>query len=217
MEQKIEDIINLHEDKVKALTQKIEDCEKAKVLDEKVKSLEEKQTNLIEESHERYKCNQCDFTTYYRKGLKIHKKKMHKVYTCADCDEIFDKMRDFKVHSYTHSYTNTENTNRCKNCDFDTDCVDSIEVHVGACRKQDFECGLCGVGFKLREDLKIHLKTCEIYECQSSSCWLREINLSEMKKHIREKHTLTTKLNHLIMDREKQYIVNSTSYSLKDV
>ena len=39
--------------------------------------------------------------------------------------------------SYNHSYTNTDkNTNRCKNCDFDTDCVDSIEVHMGACRNK---------------------------------------------------------------------------------
>ena len=57
---------------------------------------------------------------------------MHKVYTCTLCDEIFDKIRYFKVHSYNHSYTNTdENRNRCKNCAFDTDCVNSIEVHEG--------------------------------------------------------------------------------------
>ena len=73
---------------------------------------------------------------------------MHKVYTCADCDEIFDEIWDVKVHSYNHSYTNTDkNTNRCKNCDFDTDCVDSIEVHEGACGK-NFECGLCEEEFK---------------------------------------------------------------------
>ena len=33
---------------------------------------------------------------------------MHKVYTCADCDKIFDKIWDVKVHSYNHSYTNTD-------------------------------------------------------------------------------------------------------------
>ena len=27
-----------------------------------------------------------------------------------------------------------------------------------------------------------------VFECQSSSCWLRDVNISEMKKHIREKH-----------------------------
>ena len=215
---KIEEIVNLQGEKIKELTEKIRDCEKANVLDEKFKNLEEKQINLIEESNKNYRCNQCDFTTYYKKGLKIHKKKMHKVYTCADCDEIFDKIRDFKVHSYNHSYTNTDkNTNKCKNCDFDTDCVDSIEVHVGACRKQNFECGLCGEEFKLLENLEMHLQTCEIYECQSSSCWLRGVDISEMKKHIREKHSSTTKLNHLKMDREKQHIVSSNSYFLKDL
>ena len=38
---------------------------------------------------------------------------MHKVYTCAACDEIFEKIWDVKVHSYNHSYTNTDkNTNK---------------------------------------------------------------------------------------------------------
>ena len=213
---KLEEKVKNLEIKIVELTEKIENCEKANVLDEKFKNLEEKQINLIEESNEKYKCNQCDFTTYYKKGLKIHKKKMHKVYTCTLCDEIFDKIRDFKVHSYNHSSTNTdENRNKCKNCDFDTDCVDSIEVHVGACREQNFDCGLCGKEFKVREDLEIHLNTCEIFECQD--CWLRDVNISEMKNHIRGKHSSTTQVNHLKMDREKQHIVSSSSYFLKDL
>ena len=32
---------------------------------------------------------------------------MHKVYPCADCEDIFDTERDAKVHSYTHYYTET--------------------------------------------------------------------------------------------------------------
>ena len=62
-------------------------------------------------------------------------KKMHKVYTCADCDKIFDKIRYFKVHSYNLSYTNTDkNRDEFKNCYFDTGCVDSIEVTPLRCR-----------------------------------------------------------------------------------
>ena len=47
-------------------------------------------------------------------------------------------------------------------------------------------------------------------ECQD--CWLRDLTLSEMKNHIRGKHSPTSKVNHLKMDREKKHIVSSTSY-----
>ena len=40
-----------------------------------------------------------------------------------------------------------------------------------------------------------------VFECQSPSCWLRDVSISEMKKHIREKHSSTAKLNHLKIDR----------------
>ena len=40
-----------------------------KVREEKIIFLGEKQTNLIEDSKEKYKCNKCYFTTYYKKGL----------------------------------------------------------------------------------------------------------------------------------------------------
>ena len=137
---------------------------------------------------------------------------MHKVFSCSNCDEIFDTKRDFKVHSYTHSFTNEKDTNKCKNCEFESESIDTIEVHVGKCREKNFECGLCGDEFLVKEDVDLHLKTCEIYEC--SSCWLRGKNRSEMKKHIREKHDNSTKLNHLKMEKEE---VNSISYNLKDI
>ena len=134
---------------------------------------------------------------------------MHKVFSCSTCDEIFDTKRDFKVYSYTHSFTNTEkDTNKCKNCEFESESIDTIEVDVGKWRDENFECGLCGDEFLV----DLHLKSCEIYEC--SFCWLRGKNRSEMKKHIREKHCNSTKLNHLKMEKDK---VNSTSYNLKDI
>ena len=183
----------------------------------KLKNLEEKQTNLIEESNKKYKCNKCDFTTYHKKGLKIHRKKMHNAYSCANCDEIFDSKRDFKAHSYTYFFTVIENKHQCNNCDFESESLDTTEVHVGKCRKNNLDCGLCGDDFEKLEDLETHLRTCEIYECQSYSCWLRCKNLSEMKKHIKENHSSSTKLDHLKIDREKEFNVSSTFYSLKDL
>ena len=121
---------------------KLESSETNDVLNEKFKDKEEIQTNLISESV-KYKCNKCDFTTYYKRGLNIHKKKMHKVYSCAYCEEIFETVRDFKVHTYTHSYTITDRKVKCKNCNFESKSLNSMEVHVGWCREKDFECGLC--------------------------------------------------------------------------
>ena len=96
----IEEKLKLYEDEIKELSEKIKICEN----NDKVKGLEEVQINLVEEA-EKYRCNKCDFKTYYKRGLNIHKRKMNKVYSCADCKNIFDTIKDAKVHSYTHYYT----------------------------------------------------------------------------------------------------------------
>ena len=71
-------------------------------------NLEEKQINLTEESNKNYRCNQSEFTTFYKKGLKIHKNKMHKVYTCADCDKFLIKSEIlYFIHATTHTQTVT--------------------------------------------------------------------------------------------------------------
>ena len=106
----------------------------------------------------------------------------------------------------------------CKNCDFKTKNLNSIEVHVGGCRELNFECALCGDGFENKVDLETHLRTCEIYECDNYPCWLRMKNLSHMKKHITEKHNISsTIINHLKIDRESEFLVSSTSYKLEDL
>ena len=87
-----------------------------------------------------------------------------------------------------------------------------MEVHVGCCREKDFECGLCGGGFSEKEDLEIHLRTCEMYERDSISCLQRSKNPSEMKKHIDENHDTYTQLNHLKIDRKNKFEVTSTSH-----
>ena len=93
--------------------------------------------------------------------------------------------------------------------------MDTTEVHVGKCRENNLDCGLCGDDFEKLKDLETHLRTCEIYECQS--CWLRCKNLSEMKKHKKENHSSSTKLDHLKIDREKEFNVSSTFHTLEDL
>ena len=215
---KLVERIKFNEEKIKFLEEKINNFVKdnaSSELDNKLKDLEEKQTNLIEESKENYKCTKCDFTTYYKKGLAIHKKKMHKVFTCTKCGEIFDTGREQKIHVYTHSYTSEAKMIKCKNCDFETKSEYTIEVHVAKCRTKNFECGLCEETFVKEVDLEIHLRTCETYEC--SNCWKRMKNLSDIKNHIETEHASYTNLNHLKIDREREFDVKIKSYSLQEV
>ena len=215
---KLEERIKINEDKIRYLEEKINQILKDDASNEfgnKLKDLEEIQTNFIEESEEKYKCNKCDFKTYYKKGLAIHKKKMHKVFTCTKCGEIFDTGREHKIHFYTHSYTSESEMMKCKNCDFETKSVYTMEVHVTKCRTKDFECGLCEETFVKENDLETHLRTCETYEC--SDCWKRLRNLADIKKHIKENHKDYTTLNHLKIDREKEFDVNIKSYTVEEV
>ena len=105
------------------------------------------------------------------------------------CEEVLDTKRDLKIHTYKHSYTTENRTAKCDTCHFECDTVDTMEVHVGKCRQNNFKCGLCEVNFDKISDLEIHLKTCEIYQC--GSCYIRDTNLSEMKKHVQETHSST--------------------------
>ena len=90
-----------------------------------------------------------------------------------------------------------------------------MEVHVAKCNVEKFECGLCEDTFVEEKDLDTHLRTCEIYEC--SDCWKRLKNLSDIKKHIEENHKDYTTLNHLKINREREFEVKAKEYTLQEV
>ena len=215
LEAKICEITHTQEEKISELVLKVSILE-SNNLDDKVTAIEEKQNYLIEEAKGKYTCNYFDFSTYYRKGLKIHKKKMHKSHSCELCEEIFDTARDLKIHAYTHSYTTENKKEKCNNCDFQCNTVYTMEVHLGKCREENFECGLCEANFLKVSDLEIHIKSCEIYEC--GKCWIRDKSLSDMKNHITEKHQESTvSISYLKMDRNSENEVNTNYYSLSEV
>ena len=141
---------------------------------------------------------------------------MHKSHSCELCEDIFDTVRDLKIHAYTHSYTTENKKEKCKNCAFQCDTVYTMEVHLGKCREENFECGLCEANFLKVSDLEIHIKSCEIYEC--GKCWIRDKSLSDMKNHITEKHKESTvSISYLKMDRNSENEVNTNYYSLSKV
>ena len=131
LETKLADISKLHNEKIEELEKRFNVCDAKKdAIDNKVKDIEENQNNLIEESMEKYKCNLCEFTSFYRKGLKIHKKKMHKSYSCKECDKVYDTQRDLKTHIYTGSFAEKSKKKTCNSCDFDCESLETMEVHV---------------------------------------------------------------------------------------
>ena len=90
-----------------------------------------------------------------------------------------------------------------------------MEVHIGKCCYDYFECGLCEARVENLEKLELHLITCEIYECDT--CFVRDKSLSDMKKHIEKEHEKGKKLNHLKIDREDEQRVNFKQYSTDKV
>ena len=139
----------------------------------------------------------------------------YKSFSCEQCDKVFDTQRDLKTHTYTHSFTEKSNRKTCKFCDFEHESLETMEVHVGKCGIDGFECGLCEAKFEEVNTLEIHLKTCEVYEC--GKCWIRNQNLSEMKRHIEETHSTSVGLNYFKMDRNKEWDVSSKFYSFSEV
>ena len=54
-----------------------------------------------------------------------------------------------------------------------------MEVHVGKCYSNNFDCGLCDAKFEDLSSLELHLRTCEMYECPK--CYLKLRDLSKIK------------------------------------
>ena len=60
----------------------------------------------------------------------------------------------------------------------------TMQIHYGKSHSINFECGLCDFKAKNLENLQIHVKTCEIYECEN--CEFVSKQLSGIKKQMRE-------------------------------
>ena len=90
-----------------------------------------------------------------------------------------------------------------------------MEVHIGKCFTDNFECGLCDAKFDDLYTLEIHLRTCEVYEC--FECALKERNLSDLKKHVVEDHEDCDTIHHMKIDLENLTKVIIKSYKLSEL
>ena len=79
-----------------------------------------------------------------------------------------------------------------------------------------FECGFCDKKFNDIDTLELHLRTCEVYEC--SECYLKERNLTDMKKHVVEDHEdYCDTIQHMKIDLENMSKVLIKSYYLSEL
>ena len=78
-----------------------------------------------------------------------------------------------------------------------------------------FECIVRDYKLKNKEELGIHLLTCEIYTC--SMCTYRHKRLSELKSHCKTKHTRNTIIRHHKMYRENFSKVSSKNYFIEEI
>ena len=152
--------------------------------------------------------------------MNIHKKRKHPIISvCEICEKQFDSQKNLKMHKYTHSYTSKGDIGQtCQKCNFECDTIESMEIHLGKCNVEEFECGLCESKFKSEEEIDTHLKTCEVYEC--SDCYIRYKTLGETKKHLKNYHeteAIFQSLHHLKMERDDISKVKFKRYFLSEV
>ena len=96
----------------------------------------------------------------------------------------------------------------CEDCNFKSQTIETMEVHVGKCGTENFECGLCNFKAETLENLELHLVSCEVYECEI---------LKDRKSHIEIEHGGTKKLYHLKMNRNDPLMVDLKEYSSDQV
>ena len=149
------------------------------------------------------------------------KKKHGQKFECDLCEKVFDSVIEGKIHRKTHSfksrYKALEGEEQvCDNCDFSCKCIYTMEVHIGKCFSDNFECGFCDKKFNDIDTLELHLRTCEVYEC--SECYLKERNLTDMKKHVVEDHEdYCDTIQHMKIDLENMSKVLIKSYYLSEL
>ena len=226
MENKMKTFLNVLEEKdsrILSLEKKLENLEnKSKEeknqKDKKIKDLENllKKQEKNQSAVEKFNCEQCEFTTTSKQGLKTHIKRKHTEITaekypaiCELCDVKVNDEKELKLHMKTHSYR--ESNFQCEDCDFCGPNEFTMEVHAGRKHSTVSECGLCDYKAKNVEDLETHISTCEIYECDL--CYFRVTKISEMKSHMEAKHEHSNaRIWHVKIDRNNDELMDRSEH-----
>ena len=194
--------------------------------DAQIASLEERLSKIESEDNTKHlkmvelkeKCFQCDFETTSKHGLKVHIAKKHTVrstFSCEFCERIFENEKDMRKHLKTHSYKKANF--KCLECDFVGETEKTMDVHSGKEHSNNFECGICDLKLRNKEDLEVHLFTCEIYVCRKRE--FKAKTISEVKLHTESMHGTDKDhfLHHIKMDRNNVNEVSDSKHYFDEI
>ena len=222
-----ESVIKSLENKLKTIEEdfdkRIKDVEKALKHEQKKNENLQVEFQTLEIESEIIKCKYCEFSTSSAKGFKTHMKRKHTVkkkevisYQCEVCEFKTISKISLKTHNKSHSYTIEKEKCKCNTCDFIGNNAWSLQIHNGKIHMENLECGLCDCKTKDFETLNLHLKTCEIYEC--NKCEFVANQLSGIRKHMRESNdcSLST-FHHIKIDRNNDEEAAFTEYEQSEL
>ena len=176
--------------------------------------------NKLQKENDQLTCELCEFTTTSIKGLKTHVKRKHTSkfpVQCELCDDELKNKRILKNHMISHTYKSENFVLKCEECDFVGKNDWTMQIHHGKTHSKNIECGLCEYEASDTENLELHLKTCEIYECKS--CEHESKQISKMKKHIAEnkENCGTSCIYHIKIDRNNESEADYKEYKQSDI
>ena len=104
----------------------------------------------------------------------------------------------------------------CTECDFKGNNGWTLQIHNGKAHGSTLECGLCEFQAKDLETQNLHLKTCEIYECDQ--CEHVAKKLSSIKNHLsNNSDCLSSNVHHVKLDRNDDEEADCKEYEQKDL
>ena len=95
-----------------------------------------------------------------------------------------------------------------------------MEVHTAKAHSENFECGLCDFEGKDKENLDIHLTTCESYLC--GLCEDKIKMLTDVKEHFNIKHSKSKTssfygVTHVKPSRQNKDIYDQTFHTIQSL
>ena len=119
-----------------------------------------------------FKCEDCEFSAYSRKGVSDHYTEEHGSCTCEYCDRNFSNPHALKRHQYDHSI---DKQYQCKDCDQEFYFQSELAAHRMKHRENpSFTCMAngCGKKFFRNSDLNAHVPVHSgvLHHCDHPGC-----------------------------------------------